>query len=107
VAWVALFIALGGVAGGLPGRNTVDSRDIRNNQIRGKGIRARAVASPELRDAGVQRADLADASVGADQILDASVGPTKIGPVPAVRVDTPQDAGCVAQEIGHSQNTYL
>jgi hypothetical protein len=107
VAWVALFIALGGVASGLPGHNTVNSRDIRDNQIRGKDIRARAVASSELRDGGVQRADLANSAVGPEQILDGSIGPDHIGPVPAARVDTPQEAGCVTQEIANNSSEVL
>jgi hypothetical protein len=107
VAWVALFIALGGVASGLPGHNTVNSRDVRDNQIRGKDIRARAVASSELRDGGVQRADLANSAVGPEQILDGSIGPDQIGPVPAARVDTPQEAGCVTQEIANNSSEVL
>ena len=107
MAWVALFVALGGVASGLPGRNTVDSHDIRKNQVRGQDIRAQAVASSELRDGAVQRADLANSSVSAEQLLDGSVGPGQIGPVPAVRVDTPQEAGCVTQEIANNSSEVL
>jgi hypothetical protein len=55
----------------------------------------------------VQRADLAPASVGAEQILDGSVGPGQIGPGPAVRVDTPQEAGCVTQGIANNSSEVL
>ena len=80
VAWLALFIALGGVASGLPGSNGVGPADIRDGAVR----------SSEVKDATIKEPDLADAAVT----------PFKIGPTPAARVDTPAQApGCAAQVI--------
>jgi hypothetical protein len=80
IAWLALFIALGGVASGLPGSNGVGPADIRDGAVR----------SSEVKDATIKEPDLADAAVT----------PFKIGPTPAARVDTPAQApGCAAQVI--------
>lgn len=78
IAWLALFVALGGVASGLPGE--VGPVDIRDGAVR----------SQEIRDGRVNEVDLADSAVT----------PFKLGPVPAARVDTPAQApGCAAQVI--------
>src|SRR5262245_65953064 len=38
VAFAALIVALSGTAIGLPGKNTVDSGDIKNNAVKGKDV---------------------------------------------------------------------
>jgi hypothetical protein len=50
VALVALFIALGGsaVAVSLPGKNSVNSGDVKNNSIRGADIRNNSVTAGDI-----------------------------------------------------------
>lgn len=50
IAFVALLAALSGTAAALPGRNTVDSADIRNGQVKRADIRNSAVTSGKVRD---------------------------------------------------------
>lgn len=90
VAWLALFIALGGVASGLPGSSNVGPDDIRDGAVR----------SLELRNATVKRADIATNAITTPAIADGAVSPLKIGPTPAARVFIPQQApGCTSQVI--------
>ncbi len=90
VAWLALFIALGGVASGLPGNNTVTSNDIRTG----------AVKSPDIADGKVKATHIAASAIGTQAIADDAVGPLQLGPVPAARIDTPQQGPpCTSQVI--------
>jgi hypothetical protein len=104
VAWLALFIALGGVATGLPGNNTVGPKDIRNGAVHGPDIHRNAVRSSDLRNGAVSADDLAAGAVGTPQLLDGAVTPGKIGGVPAARVDSPAQApGCADQVVESGQ----
>lgn len=88
VAWLALFVALGGVASGLPGSNGVGPADIRDEAVR----------ASEVKDGTIKEPDLADAAVS----------PLKIGPTPAARVDTPAQApGCAAQVIENAASEIV
>ena len=118
VAWVALFIALGGAAAGLPGRNSVDSQDIENgrvrahdldrNSVRASEVRDGSIHSAEVQDGAIAQADLAAGSVGAPQILDGAIGPEKLGTVPAVRVGTPQEGPpCATQSIANNASEIV
>ena len=46
VAVVALVVALSGIAGALPGRNTVNSGDIKNNKVTGKDVNESTLKIP-------------------------------------------------------------
>jgi hypothetical protein len=73
VAFVALVAALSGTAVALPGTNTVDSgdiknnsvrsKDLRNNDVRGKDIRAGTVTSSDLQDDGVTGTDVRESTL--------------------------------------------
>src|SRR5215211_142156 len=104
VAWLALFIALGGVATGLPGNNSVGPRDIRSGAVHSPDIHRNAVRSSDLANGAVTADDLAAGAVGTPQLLEGAVTPAKVGGVPAARVDTPQqDPGCADQVIETGQ----
>lgn len=60
---VAIFIALGGTALALPGRNTVDSGDIKNGQVRSADIGTGQVRTADVLDNGLTGADVAEASL--------------------------------------------
>lgn len=108
VAWLALFIALGGVAAGLPGENSVGSKDIRRGAVRTQKIHRDAVTASKLADGAVGQAAIATGAIGTPQLLDGAVTPAKIGGVPAARVDTPQEGpGCTAQVIENNQTEVV
>ena len=110
VAWLALFVALGGVASGLPGRNAVTSGDIRAGAVRsaeiktgnvkGVDIRSGAVNTSELLDGGVESQDLAAGGVDSAAIADGGIAPLDLGPAPAARAFAPQQGpACTSQQI--------
>jgi hypothetical protein len=75
VAYVALFLVVaGGSAGALPGRNQVDSGDIRKGQVKGGDLAASAVSSPKVRDDSLTGIDIDEGS------LDLPAGPRSLPP---------------------------
>jgi hypothetical protein len=46
VALIALFVAIGGVAGALPGKNTVNSGDVKKNSLKGVDIKESTLDIP-------------------------------------------------------------
>jgi hypothetical protein len=64
VAFVALLAALSGTAVALPGRNTVDSGDIKNNNVRGKDIRRSAVGSSDVKNEALTGGDINESTLG-------------------------------------------
>ena len=98
IAWLALFVALGGVANGLQGSNNVGAENIREGAVR----------APEIKDGTVRKRELAPDAVTTAAIADEAVGPLQLGPIPAARVDTPaQDPGCATQVIEDGQSEVL
>jgi hypothetical protein len=65
IGLVALFVALGGTATALTGKNTVDSGDIKNNQVKSADVR-----DDTLSGGGLAAVDLAPNSVGSDELQD-------------------------------------
>jgi hypothetical protein len=97
---MALFIALGGVASGLEGRATVNSGDVVNDTLKAKDVATEAVRSEEVRDQTLGPVDIAADAIGTGELLDEAVTPEKLGAVPAVRVEAPQeDPACVTQSV--------
>ena len=68
VGYIALFaFAIGGVAQALPGKNTVDSGDIRKGQVRARDLGGGAVTNPKLAPSAVDGTKVApDTLTGAD-----------------------------------------
>jgi hypothetical protein len=50
IALIALFVAIGGVAGALPGKNTIDSGDIKKNAVRSPDIKNNKVTGKDVNE---------------------------------------------------------
>lgn len=59
---IAVFIALGGTAVALPGKNSVDSGDIKNRQVRSADLAKDAATTAKLKRSAVTSAKVADAA---------------------------------------------
>jgi hypothetical protein len=66
---LAVFIALGGTAAALPGTNSVDSRDIKNRNVRRADLAPGAVDSSRVLDNSLTGADIAVATLGLPKTL--------------------------------------
>jgi hypothetical protein len=94
VAYLALFIALGGTsayaANTIGSDDVIDeslqSVDIKNGEVRASDIAAGAVNTSHIKDGAIKDTDLATDSVGSAKIKDGSVGPAELGRAPAVSV---------------------
>jgi hypothetical protein len=84
VAFVALLAALSGTAIALPGRNTVDSGDLRRgavkaadlarNAVTGAKTRNSSISGPDIRNGGVGGADVANDALTGTDINESSLG---------------------------------
>ncbi len=86
VAFVALFVALGGVSYGLA-TGSIDSREIADNTIRGKDVRDNSVYSRDLRNNDVRDIDIRNGTIKGRDIARATitgdnVNMAKLGQVP-------------------------
>ena len=82
VGYVALFLALAGGAYALPGRNTVDSGDIRNGQVK----------TADIRNSNVRGADIGVGAVGSSDVADNALTGTDIAPDALTGADVAADA---------------
>lgn len=78
IAYTALFGALGGTAVALPGRNTVDSNDLRNGAVTTRALRNGAVTTEKLGANSVT-----SASIGLNSVTGDDVDESTLGPVPS------------------------
>ena len=77
VAFIALLAALSGTAVALPGKNTVDSADIKNKQVKDKDLANNAVT------AGRSRTAHPCADIGNDSLTGTDVNEATLGQVPS------------------------
>jgi hypothetical protein len=75
VAFVALLAALSGTAIALPDKNTVDSGDIKNGQVKGKDIGKNAVNAAKVANGTLTGADVKDKSLTASDFSGSVQGP--------------------------------
>lgn len=75
VATLALFLALGGgtTAVALQGKNTVDSGDIINQQVKSSDLQNEGVRSVDVDDSGLTGTDVGDFSLSGDDIAPESL----------------------------------
>lgn len=87
VAYLALFIALGGTSYGLAA-GSIDSREIKNNTVRTGDLRNNEIRSRDIRNRTIVARDLLSNTLGGDQIDE-----TELGEVPlATRSKSADDA---------------
>ncbi len=88
LAVLTLVLAMTSTAYAL-GKNTVDSRAIKNGSVKAADLANGAVTSAKIRDGKIKGADLAENSVGTKKIVDGSVSADDIG-----------DSAVGAEELG-------
>ena len=64
---VALFVALGGTAAALPGKNTIDSGDIKKAQVKRGDLAPNSVDGSKVTDDSLKGADVDEASLNIPQ----------------------------------------
>ncbi len=80
VAVIALFISLGGVSYGVA-IGSIDSREIKDNSIRGKDLRANSVTASEIKRRSLDGTDIKIDRVGGNAVKEQSLDAAKIGKV--------------------------
>lgn len=80
VAFVALLAALSGTAVALPGKNTVDSGDVKNGAVRSKDVRNNNLRGGDIRDSTLTGDDVRD-----DSLTGADVDESSLGTVPSAQ----------------------
>src|SRR4051794_9321112 len=78
IAFIALLAALSGTAVALPGKNSVDSGDIKNGQVKGKDIAKNAVTGKKVKNSSLTGADVKD-----DSLTGADINESSLGQVPS------------------------
>lgn len=78
IAYVALFIVLGGTAVALPGKGSVTSNDIAKRAVKSKSIAKKAVKSKNIANQAVKTKKLADGAVEAAKLAGGAVGTAKL-----------------------------
>jgi hypothetical protein len=74
VAFIALLAALSGTAVALPGKNTVDSADIKNKQVKNKDLANNAVAAKKVKNGSLTGADIKDDSLTGSDVNESTLG---------------------------------
>jgi len=74
VAFVALLAGLSGTAVALPGKNTVDSGDIKRGAVRTSDIKNGAVKSADIKNNSVRGRDIRSNTVTGSDIAESSLG---------------------------------
>jgi hypothetical protein len=87
VGYIALFLVLGGTAVALPGRNKVDSGDIKRNAVRASDIARNAVTPSKIAPRSVDSLRVIDDSLGGADIDESTLSlrlpPGAVGPTEA------------------------
>jgi hypothetical protein len=82
VAVLALFISLGGVSYGVA-TGSIDSREIKDNSVRGTDLRANSVTAREIKRRSLDGTDIKVERVGGNAVKEQSLESEKIGKVPS------------------------
>lgn len=92
VAMLALFLSLGGVSYGVA-TGSIDSREIKNETVRGKDIKRNAITAREIRRRSLDGTDVRINRVGGNAVKEEVLESGKIGKVPsAAAADTATNA---------------
>jgi hypothetical protein len=102
IACLALFIAIGGTAAALPGRNTVNSGDVKNETLRSSDLKNEAaVQSPDVVDDTLQSQDVAPGALQSNDYDTGSVTGAAIG------TNAVQEEEIGANSVGTSEITFV
>ena len=93
IAFIALLVALSGTAVALPGRNTVDSGDIKNRVIRNQDLRDNAVTGAKVRGNSLTGSDVR--SLGGGDVNDNALTGNDIDEASLGQVPQAASAGAV------------
>jgi hypothetical protein len=74
VAFIALLAALSGTAVALPGKNTVDSGDLKKNAVKAADIARNAVTAPKIRNGAVNGGKVRNDSLTGTDINESTLG---------------------------------
>ena len=74
VAFIALLAALSGTAVALPGKNTVDSGDIKRNAVRSSDVRSGAIRTADIRNNAVTSAKVRNNTVTGNDVNESTFG---------------------------------
>lgn len=88
VAYLALFVAIGGTAAALPGQNTVNSGDVKNETLKSQDLKdGAAVQGSDVIDDSLTTIDLANDSVFNGEIGNNAVGTSEIADLSVATAD--------------------
>jgi hypothetical protein len=108
VAFIALLAALSGTATALQGKNTVDSGDIKNGQVKNKDIGKNAVKGGKVADGALTGADVKDGSLTPTDFSGSVQGPKgDTGATGATGARGPSDAFSVGNGTSAGSDTPL
>jgi hypothetical protein len=95
VGYLALFVALGGTAVALPGRNSVDSRDIKPKNVRRSDLAPGSVNAAKIKDSAVNSAKIQDGAVAGSDVANDSLTGQQVDETSlhGVNADTVQSHG--------------
>jgi len=82
IAATALFVSLGGVSYGVA-TGSIDSREIKNNSIRGGDIKKNAITAREIKSRSIDGTDIKLNRVGGNAVKEEVLEAGKIGKVPS------------------------
>ena len=99
VAFIALLAALSGTAVALPGKNTVDSGDIINGQVKTKDIRNGAVTRKKVKNNAVNSAKVAN-----DSLTGTDINESTLGQVPSANTANSANTASTATNATNATN---
>ena len=102
VAFIALLAALSGTAVALPGKNTVDSGDLKKNAVKAADIARNAVTGPKIRNSAVN-----GQKVRNDSLTGTDINESTLGQVPSANTANTANTANSANSAGtaNSANT--
>jgi hypothetical protein len=107
IACIALFASMGGVSYAVA-TGSIDSREIKDNTIRGKDMRANSITAREIKRRSLDGTDIKIERVGGEAVKEQVLESEKIGKVnSAASADNAANAGNAAALGGRGADKYL
>jgi hypothetical protein len=88
---LALVLALGGTAIGLPGKRNVDRNDLKKNVVKSSNVVNDAITGADVGPGAIGAAEVADGAIGGAKIADGAIGGSEIADGAVASADI---AGC-------------